>query len=83
MPQLKLPGSCYWHLNKFQFLEVVRTFIEGELAKVIFEQLKVESYVLPGQDGEQITKDARGVTCGHFSGTKKYFCAVDFAPSGI
>jgi hypothetical protein len=62
--------------------EVVRTTITGELAKAIFNHLNVESYILSGQDGEQTTKDATGVTCGHFSGTK-YFCAVDFASQGV
>lgn len=62
--------------------EVVRTTITGDLAKTIFNHLDVEPYTLSGQNGEQTTKDASGVTCGHFAGTK-YFCSVDFAPNGV
>lgn len=63
-------------------LEVMRTTIEGNIAKKIFDHLAVASFVLSGQDGEQTTKEAAGVTCGHYNG-KNYFCAVDFSAKGV
>lgn len=65
-----------------QSVEVVRTTIRGAVAKAIFEHLSADSVVLPGQDGEQTTKEAKGVTCGHIN-EKKYFCSVDFSSAGI
>jgi hypothetical protein len=62
--------------------QVVRSVVQGAPAKMIFEHLTVDPYTLPGKDGEQTTKQANGVICGHFSG-KRYFCTVDFAGTGV
>jgi hypothetical protein len=63
-------------------VKTMRTVIKGKLAKAIFDHLEVESYILPGQDGEQTTKDANWVTCAHFS-EKNYSCTLDVTPNGI
>jgi len=69
----KLPGGP----------NLVSITIQGTLAKTMYDHLQVPTTIIPGIDGEQKTKEAKGITCAVMSGTDHYACYLDLSSSGV
>jgi hypothetical protein len=63
--------------------KVIRTTIQGQIAKKMYHHLNLPIEVISGVDGEQLTKTARGIVCAVMSGSEKYTCYLEVGPDGV